>query len=176
MGFLEMFQRKTKQETLTEEEKRKHRCAFTGHRPEKLQVTEEDAKALLRCEIQNAVDEGYSVFITGMARGVDIWAAEIVVDLREKNKDLKLICAVPYKGFEQRWAGEWQRRYQSILDRADYVRVLKEGYSPSVFQLRNMWMVNHASRLIAFYNGEPGGTRNTIEYARDQKIDVRIIN
>ena len=32
---------------MTEEEKRLHRCCFTGHRPEKLNETEEEVKEVL---------------------------------------------------------------------------------------------------------------------------------
>jgi len=34
-------------------------------------------------------------------------------------------------------------------------------------------MVNHASRVIAVYNGEKGGTKNTIDYAIRNGIPVR---
>ena len=45
-----------------------------------------------------------------MARGVDIWAAEIVLHLRDEGRDIKLICASPYKGFERGWSADWQQR------------------------------------------------------------------
>ena len=37
---------------------------------------------------------------------------------------------------------------------------------------RNAWMVDHSSLVIAVYNGTPGGTKNTIEYARHRSIRV----
>ena len=104
-------------------------------------------------------------FITGMARGVDIWAGEIVLQLRKQNPNLHLIAASPYEGFESRWSTDWQRRYNSILEQADLVRFVCKGYSKACFQIRNEWMVDRSARVIAVYNGEPGGTRNTIEYA-----------
>lgn len=45
----------------TETELRKHRCCFTGHRPEKLKASEAKIKAVLKREIRTAVSEGYSV-------------------------------------------------------------------------------------------------------------------
>ncbi len=51
----------------TETEKRKHRCCFTGHRPESLKRSEKEITADLEAEIQMAVKEGYNVFISGMA-------------------------------------------------------------------------------------------------------------
>ena len=59
---------------------RKHRCCFTGHRPEKLSLSENEVKPLLEKAIDNAIADGYVTFITGMAKGTDIWAAEIVLE------------------------------------------------------------------------------------------------
>ena len=63
----------------TEAEMRSHRCCFTGHRPEKIGIPEEMVIDLLDKAISEAIRAGYSTFISGMARGVDIWAAEIVL-------------------------------------------------------------------------------------------------
>lgn len=160
---------------MTEVEKRQHRCCFTGHRPEKLTKTEREIKADLNAEIHLAIQAGFYVFITGMARGVDLWAAEIVLELRKKNKNLKLICAVPYEGFEDGWSQRWRQAYRDVLDEADFVRVIDRGYSPRVFQTRNEWMVDHAARVIAVFNGEAGGTRNTIGYAERRNVPVQLI-
>lgn len=160
---------------MTEVEKRQHRCCFTGHRPEKLTKTEWEIKADLNAEIHLAIQAGFYVFITGMARGVDLWAAEIVLELRKKNKNLKLICAVPYEGFEDGWSQRWRQAYRDVLDEADFVRVIDRGYSPRVFQTRNEWMVDHAARVIAVFNGEPGGTKNTIDYTIRCGVPVRKI-
>lgn len=110
-----------------------------------------------------------------MARGTDLWAAEIVLDLRKRNMDLKLICAVPYEGFEQRWSERWQQLYRNVLSEADWIRVIGNGYSSNIFQTRNEWLINHSSRTIAVFNGHPGGTRNTIDYAMQKGVPVRII-
>lgn len=72
---------------MTETEKRMHRVCFTGHRPEKLTRHEKSIKKDLEKEIRQAVADGLNVFITGMARGVDIWAAQIVLMLRDEGSD-----------------------------------------------------------------------------------------
>lgn len=149
----------------TEAELRRHRCCFTGHRPEKLRAAEGEIKAALTGEIRAAISDGYSVFISGMARGVDLWAAELVLDLRDRGEAVRLICAVPFPWFELRWERSWREKYQSILARADLVRSICPEYRPDCFQRRNQWMVDHSARVIAVYNGTGGGTRNTMEYA-----------
>ena len=157
---------------MTENEKRMHRACFTGHRPEKLTRTEKDIVRDLEKEIRQAIADGLSVFITGMARGVDIWAAQIVLSLRNSGYDIKLICACPYDGFESGWSKDWQQQYKEILAAADYVKYVCEGYSRSCFQIRNEWMVNHAARVIAVFNGEKSGTKNTIDYAAKAGVPV----
>ncbi len=159
----------------TEEEKRMHRCCFTGHRPEKLIRSEKEIKAALREEIKQAIQDGLTVFITGMARGVDLWAAEIVLDMRKRNQAIKLICAIPHEGFEARWSASWKQLYHHVLDNADLVRVITSGYHTGVYQIRNEWMVNHSAKVIAVFNGQPSGTKNTIDYAERQGVPVRII-
>lgn len=111
-----------------------------------------------------------------MARGVDIWAAEIVLKLRKKNKQIHLICASPYEGFETRWSADWQKRYRKIMKKADYVKFVSPSYSPACFQIRNEYMVNHSNLLIAVYNGEAGGTRNTLNYAKKKDIEIIVID
>ena len=65
---------------MSEVEKRRKRCCFTGHRPEKLKCDEATIKSALSCGIDAAIQDGYRTFISGMTRGVDIWAAELVLE------------------------------------------------------------------------------------------------
>mgnify|MGYP003265335732 CR=1 FL=1 len=159
-----------------EAEKRLHRCCFTGHRPEKLERTEVEIKAELQKEIYQAIADGFTVFISGMARGVDIWAAEIVLSLRDAGQPVRLICASPYEGFERSWSDQWKNRYMAILNDADLVRFICPGYSRSCFQIRNEWMVDHSTRVIAVFNGQPSGTKNTIDYARRQGVVCKVLS
>lgn len=159
----------------TEAEKRIHRACFTGHRPEKLQQTEKEICKGLEQEIRKAIDSGIYVFITGMARGVDIWAAEIVLRLRNEGQNVKLICAGPYEGFERGWSHDWQQRYNAVLRSADLVRYICPGYSRACFQIRNEWMVDHSALVIAVFNGQPSGTKNTIDYAKRKGVAYRNI-
>ena len=161
---------------MAENEKRLHRCCFTGHRPEKLYLTEKEIVKMLEEQIKKAIEDGYVTFITGMARGIDIYAGEIVLKLRKKNKDLHLVCALPFDGFETRWSPDWQKRYNKILKKADIVKCISQNYHPRCFQDRNEWMVDRSNLIIAAYNGEPGGTRNTINYAKEKQVEIRVID
>lgn len=157
---------------MTEPEKRLKRVCFTGHRPEKLNFSEIEVKERLQTAIRKAIQDGFTTFISGMARGVDMWAAEIVIEERKKNSNIKLICASPYKGFEKSWSIIEKHRYNTILKKADHIKYVCEHYSRQCFQIRNVWMVDHSAKVIAAYNGESGGTRNTIRYATNKNIEI----
>lgn len=67
-------------------------CCFTGHRPQNLpfRFDEQDRrcrklKRVLQKEILRQInEEGVQHFISGMAIGVDMYAAEIVLELKHK--------------------------------------------------------------------------------------------
>lgn len=161
---------------MTEEEKRKHRCCFTGHRPEKINAPIWLVREQLQKEIRQAIAQGYTTFISGMSRGVDLWAAQIVLAEREKNPKLKLICAIPFPGFEQKWTADWKLQFEHVLTRADLVKHICQEFSMVAYQVRNRWMVHHSALLIAAYTGVSGGTRNTIEYAKKTgKCEIRYL-
>ena len=160
---------------MTEQEKRLRRCCFTGHRPQKLHRAEIDIKRDLEEAIKSAISSGYSTFITGMAYGVDIWAGEIVVRLRETNPDLHLIAAIPFPDFSARWSSEWKGRYDELLKRADLIKVICPSYNAEAYQRRNEWMVDHSAHVIAVFNEEKGGTKNTVDYAEKHGVQIEII-
>ena len=99
-----------------------------------------------------------------MAYRVDIWAVEIVVRLKERDLKLHLVAAIPYLGFDEAWEENWRQRYRRLLSLAEYVKVPEPAFSRDAYQKRNEWMVSHSAKVIAVYNGGPGGTRNTILY------------
>ena len=39
-------------------------------------------------------------------------------------------------------------------------------------QRRNRYMVDHASMLLAVHDGQPGGTRRTMEYAMHRGLQI----
>ena len=147
---------------------------FTGHRPEKLTQSEETVREALRKGIDQALAWRCTTFISGMAPGVDIWAAEEILALKRKNPEVKLVCAVPFDGFARNWDDDWKNRYTAILAKADEVFFVSPGNMRAVAIIRDKWMVDHSSLVIAFYNGEKGGTRTTIDYAEKKK--VRVLN
>lgn len=156
---------------------------FTGHRPETFcQTIGLDGpaikmiKSMLYYQIQLAIDDGYEYFISGVARGVDIWAANYVIELKRKYPRLKLICAKPFLEHSKGFRGSELYDLNNILKKSDDVVCVSEHYSRGCYMRRNRFMVDNASRLIAVVGNYQSGTGQTINYAYKQGIDIRTIN
>ena len=156
-------------------------CAFTGHRPSKFAwgYDETDTrcvalKTALAKQIATLVDAGYTDFFSGMAEGTDTWAALAVLALKKENPALRLHCVLPCEGQADRWSDSARELYYSILEQADEVVYVSREYSKECMLKRNRYLVNHATCLLAVYNGEwRGGTAMTVRYA--QKLGREII-
>jgi len=142
--------------------------AVTGHRPEKITNPE-----WVRIELLNA----YKALtarrvITGMAAGVDLWAArEAFID------GIPFVCARP-------WAGHGPRKidtfaYNMATKHADKVVDIDDAEDypgPWVYQKRNEWMVDNANIVIAVWDGTSGGTANCVKYAKKVGKSIYLIN
>lgn len=161
------------------EDERRITCCFTGHRPEKLPWGYDEgapACAALKARIARALEElyqrGYRHFISGMAKGADLYFAEAVLALRERRPGVVLEAAVPCSTQADRWSAAERARYRSVLDRCDLESVVQHDYDRFCMLRRNRYMVEHASLLLAVYDGSKGGTRYTISYAMDCGLEV----
>ena len=139
--------------------------AFTGHRPTKLGGWKEPnpVKRLVKAELVRLLMElKPEHVVSGMALGVDQWAAEIAFDL-----GIPFLAAVPCDDQDHIWKPEAQTRYRELLAKAMHVVVVSPGpYARWKMPERNHWMVDHCDKLIAVWDGSPGGTSECVSYAK----------
>ncbi len=110
--------------------------------------------------------------ISGMAIGFDQDLAEVCVELGQP-----FIAAVPFLGQERSWPWQAQQRYKTLIAKAYEVVVVWEGgYSRDAMTARNHWMVDHSNVLLAAFDGTPGGTANTVNYANRVQRDIEFID
>ena len=158
-------------------------CCFTGHRYGGLPwgSDEKDVrciilKELLRLKIERLIrEENTECFISGMTQGVDIYAAEIVLEMREEY-GVSLECALPWEEQSASWKEGERARHKRIIRQADKVTLVSKDFSTDCYYKRNLYMVDRSSIVLAVWNGNPSGTAITIRYAREKKKKIIIIN
>lgn len=147
-------------------------CGFTGYRPEKYPKWKQDeshVKKDLSNSIITAINAGYKNFISGGSRGFDIFAAEVVIELKEKY-DINLILAIPNDNQARFWSDSCKNRYNNIIKEARFI--FKANPSKYEYTERNKFIVDNSNMLICFYDGIKGGTAYTYNYARSKKLDI----
>jgi len=161
-------------------EKYKTAC-FSGYRPEKFKfILHQGNEAYLALEkrienaILQAVDDGYTSFICGAAKGFDLVAGSLVVALKESWAELaslNLVAVLPFQrhGFSSE---PWRTLHQMVLSGASEVITLASKYHPQAYHVRNRYMVDCSRLLICYYDGRKGGTEYTVKYAEEQGLAV----
>ena len=159
-------------------------CCFTGHRPQSLQFgfNENDSrcaalKQTLREQIIRLIEEeNVTHFISGMAIGIDMYAAEIVLNLKKSYPGITLESAIPCETQAVKWSVALRERYYDIAAKCDKETMLQTHYTPDCMDKRNRYMVDHSDVVIAVWSGRPSGTGKTVTYALAKGKPVVVID
>lgn len=162
---------------------REESCCFTGHRPEKLPWGGDETdqrcltlKARIRDAVERAYNSGYRHFICGMAKGCDFYFCEAVLALRDERPGITVEAAIPCESQPDRWKEADRLRWRSLIDQCDFETMVQHYYDRGCMHRRDRYMVDRSARLIAAFDGLPGGTQYTVVYAMRHGVDVEIID
>lgn len=110
--------------------------------------------------------------ITGMAFGVDQWAAEVASSLK-----IPFVAAIPCAGQDRPWPDTSRAWYRHLLLLAAETVIVSPGeYSVRVMHQRNRWIVDHSTALLAVWDGSYGGTSACVALAEFKKMPITHIN
>lgn len=164
-------------------------CAVTGHRPSRFKFKYSEDYSLCK-KIKRAMfnqfkklydEQGVRRYYVGGALGVDMWAGELILRLKEQPGygDIELIVVLPFEGHDAKWDERSKRRMDFLLRMcSDCVIVGKENCRESYIK-RNCYMVDHADYLVAVYDNERNsrsGTVQFVKYARKKQIIIILIH
>ena len=146
-------------------------CCVTGHRDITMEKREY-VEAALRREVEAAIQDGYTCFISGFAEGTDLIFAAAVAEAKRNHDGLFLEAAIPYAGRLK----TKDKKFHELLSACDGVKVISDHYVPSCYMNRNRYMVSQSQRVIAVYDGRgKGGTLFTLRNAHILGREVRLI-
>lgn len=142
-------------------------CSFSGHRilPRNFDLSE------IEKAVYNAINDGFSTFLVGMAIGFDSVCFSILERLREKN-EIKIVSCVPCADQSEFFNRKQKAEYERMLGSADKVVYLAEKYYDGCMQKRNEFMVDNSKRLICYLKSPYGGTYATVKYAVEKEREI----
>lgn len=160
---------------------REKTVSFSGHRAERMTRNSPDTQKRLidigfdtYTAITELCERDYHTFLSGMANGFDLIAAEEVLNAKKTFPYIQLKCVLPFKGQADRYTQADKQRYNAILSQADEVILLQDEYSDRCFLRRNNYLLDNSAYLIVFYDSTPtGGTAYTLRHAIERKIQFQ---
>lgn len=150
---------------------RERTCCFTGHRNisietycELFNITE---KVVVR-----AIENGYKYFGTGGALGFDTISAQVVLKLKERYPDIRLILVLPCLKQSNSWSCDDIKIYDEIKTKADKVVYTSRDYYSGCMYKRNRHLVDNSSLCICYLTERKGGTFYTVNYAKKRRLNI----
>ncbi|MFC4617715.1 DUF1273 domain-containing protein [Camelliibacillus cellulosilyticus] len=152
--------------------------AVTGYKPHECGIFTEKhpgvaiIKEALKRRMIGFIEEGVQWFITSGALGVEIWASETVIELKQDYPNIRLAILTPYLNQELRWKAPLQEKYHAVIAAADYVAsITKRPYeSPAQLRLKNDFIVRKTDALLMVYDDEqPGSPIYYLEAAKNKQ-------
>lgn len=165
-------------------------CAITGHRPTRFKWKYNEAstgckrlKKQLHDQFVLLYEQGIRRFYVGGALGVDMWAGEILLRMKEQPGygDIELVVALPFEGHDVAWDTRSRNRLRFLIEHsAETVVVGTTAEPPAVcYKRRNYYMVDHADCLLAVYDNNRSirsGTGMTVNYAKSRELPITLIH
>ena len=146
--------------------------SFTGHRQAPYSLMEP-----LDRIVGTLIEQGFTTFYSGMALGFDMMAAEAVLKAKQTHPKVKLIAVLPFPEQDSKFSEQTKLRYRHILSQADKTVITSPCYTNAgVYHIRNRYLVDHCSLIVCYFNGTPGGTQKTLEFAQRSGKQIITLN
>ncbi|MDL2287045.1 SLOG family protein [Eubacteriales bacterium OttesenSCG-928-G02] len=157
--------------------------SFSGHRPDRLpgygSLNTSDAQKLknkMQEQIDDSIRRGKIFYLHGAMAGFDIFAAEQVATMKKQYPQIQLITIAPYKEHfftrEKCWTPDWISRARAVFNQHDMGIKVAERYRSGIYYERNRILIDHSSELICYWDGGSGGTKYTVDQAKNKGIIV----
>ncbi|GAA0348024.1 DUF1273 domain-containing protein [Bacillus carboniphilus] len=138
----------------------------TGYKGFELGIFKRDHEAVryikkaLEKEFRLLMDEGLEWLLTSAQLGVDLWALEVGIELREEFPSLKIGAIEPFQGQSEKWNEENQAWYNEIILNVDYTNSLyHQPYKgPYMFRQHQEFILHKTDGVIILYDPEREGS------------------
>lgn len=125
--------------------------------------------------ISELYKQGYTYYYSGMAEGIDMLAANAVLDLKEEHPDICFVAVVPFQWQQERYSTTGRNDYKTICSEADeVVRLAEEIAENDFYARRNDYLLENCSAMVCYHDGQCDVM--TYTYNQAERAGIPIIN
>ena len=126
------------------------RCAIFGTQSyENDETKRNELLAEIHSAINDAINDGYTTFLTSCNRGTELDAAKYILKLKteQSEKNIILVIVIPYYNYMPN-NNRILPIYNYVFENADYIYNTSNVYSENAEKIRDAWIVKHCRRVI----------------------------
>lgn len=165
------------------------RLVVTGYKAHELGIFKDTHQgiSIIKKAIKNQLlilmDEGLEWIILSGQQGVEIWTAELVLEMKLDYPHLKYAIITPFLEQEKNWNEVKQEKYRTLLIQADYQTSLtnRPYEAPWQFVEKNKFFLRNSDGILIVYDEENEGSPMYIkklaeQYESKQNYSIFIID
>lgn len=163
-------------------------CAIIGDKPTRFKFGyKEDyslckkIKRVMLEQIKKLYDEeDVKVFYIGGSLGVDIWAGEMILRLKEQSEyaNIELVVVTPYEGHDAKWDKRSRERLKFLIKHSKIHLVIRDGNGQDRYINRNRYLVENVGWILAICDNNIkniSDTEKMISYAKKMRRHIIFI-
>ena len=146
----------------------------TGYKPMEMGIfSEKDERiAFIKKAIEKKliakIDEGLEWIIVSGQMGVEMWTAQVALDLKD-TYDIQIGIVPPFENQEKRWPEELQMYYQELTLTVDFFEHIYQGdyKGPFQFRAKDAWYLEKTDGCVILMDEEHVGS---VKYFYNQAV------
>ncbi|SHF18718.1 Uncharacterized SPBc2 prophage-derived protein YoqJ [Atopostipes suicloacalis DSM 15692] len=111
-------------------------------------------KKFIENRLTTFIENGVEWFIIGGELGIELWAGEIVLELKEQYPEINLAIILPYTSFGENWNETNRGLLESVIHQADYVNYTssKDYESPKQLNANQVFNIRNTDGAFLIYD------------------------
>ena len=135
---------------------------ITGYKPHELGIFNDNhvgigiIKRAIENHLRTLLDDGLEWVVISGQQGVETWAGQVVLELKNEFPELKYSLITPFLEQEKNWNEHKQATYSHILQNADFVTIVtKRPYeAPWQFIEKDKFIIENTDAALLIYDYE----------------------
>ncbi|HCZ40065.1 DUF1273 domain-containing protein [Brochothrix thermosphacta] len=141
------------------------RVAITGYKSFELGIFKDNdpsvtiIKKVIQQRLEQYIDEGLEWVIISGQLGIELWAGQVVIEMKKEYPELQLAIIAPFIEQDSKWNETNKLAYSTLINAADYTNSVSHSpyESPQQFRDKDVFLIKNTDGALVIYDEEQEG-------------------